>query len=139
MSRLLIALLGSLLLITCGGSELTQDEYAERTLAALAHTEELGRKTADCLGYDRNKAEVWLFEDPRYRAVAERLDHLDERMTVLRVEEGIVMPETFDLRTARLSAEDWEKMEPLAAESLAAFEEMLGVMVDIFENAGCDV
>ena len=142
MYRLLIALLGSIFIIACGGSQLTQDQFVERTLAALADAEELGAKTTDCPGFDRDKAEARLFGDARYEAVIKQGNDLEESLAELRAEEGITILETLDPGTARLSDEKWKKLEPLAAEALVAQEEHLDVMVDIFEDeleaAGCE-
>ena len=118
---------------------LTQEEYAVRSIAALDVVGELESRADDCAGFDLNEVDV--DGDPRYQAAFQAFDDLEDRVGKFRELEGIHIPQDFDVRVDRLADDDWEKLRPLMAEFLAAFEELFAAMVEVanaeLHEAGC--
>ena len=118
---------------------ITQEEFADRAAATLGIIGELEKSAGECDGFELEDVNFGL--DSTYRAARQAFSDAQVRFDEFGRREGIQVPEDFDVRVDRLSDEDWQKMQPVAAEFLVAYEKMFGAMLSVanaeLQQAGC--
>ena len=119
---------------------LTQEEFADRAAATLGIIGELEESASECDGFELENVNFGL--DATYRDARQAFSDAQGRLDEFGQREGISVPENFDVRVDRLADADWEKLEPLAAEFLVAYEKMFAAMLAVanteLQQAGCN-